>query len=306
MNAENAESQLIRSTESRMRERPNRLAGADALDAGRDVQAGAELAPDAGETIGSAARSDGPSVWYRIGQRALDLVVSIVVLPVAGPLMLVIAALVKLDSPGPVLFRHQRIGRDRRNPSPRPYAGSDRRSRDLFGQPFVLYKFRTMYRDARTRFPHLYTYQYTPEELTSLPIKVLVGSKQLPKGTNGHASTVDAAVDDPRITRVGTWLRMSSLDELPNFLNVLRGDMHLVGPRPDIYENIRYYPPSHREKLRVRPGITGLAQIRGRGTLSFLQTNQYDVEYVRNRSLVGDLRIILQTIWVTVRGDGAF
>lgn len=289
-----------------MRERSDRLAGADALDVCADVRDNGGRALDAREITGRAARSDGPSVWYRIGQRALDLVVSIVVLPVAGPLMLVIAALVKLDSPGPVLFRHQRIGRDRRSPSPCPYTGPERRTRDLFGQPFVLYKFRTMYCDSRTRFPHLYTYQYTPEELTSLPIKVLVGSKQLPKGTNGHASAVDAVVDDPRITRVGRWLRMSSLDELPNFLNVLRGDMHLVGPRPDIYENIRYYLAMHREKLRVKPGITGLAQVRGRGTLSFVQTNEYDVEYVRNRSLVGDLRIILQTIWVTVRGDGAF
>jgi lipopolysaccharide/colanic/teichoic acid biosynthesis glycosyltransferase len=158
-----------------------------------------------------------------------------------------------------------------------------------------------MYSDARERFPALYAYDYSPEELTNLPIKVLVGRKQ-------GAVTVDGqlAVDDPRVTPFGRWLRKTSLDELPNFINVLKGDMHLVGPRADIVENIKYYPERHRAKLAVRPGVTGLAQINGRGRLSFLQTNEYDLEYVRNRSLAVDLRIIAKTILVTLRGDGAF
>ncbi len=99
----------------------------------------------------------------------------------------------------------------------------------------------------------------------------------------------------------GRWLRRTSLDELPNFFNVLKGDMHVVGPRADIAENIRYYPTAHREKLRVKPGVTGLAQINGRGRLSFLQTNEFDVEYVRNRSLLLDLKIMFNTPVVTVR-----
>ena len=103
---------------------------------------------------------------------------------------------------------------------------------------------------------------------------------------------------DPRITPIGRWLRRTSLDELPNFINVLKGNMHVVGPRPDIAENIRHYPAAHRGKLRVKPGVTGLAQIRGRGKLSLLQTNDYDVEYVRNRSLLLDLKMVMMTIAV--------
>jgi lipopolysaccharide/colanic/teichoic acid biosynthesis glycosyltransferase len=228
----------------------------------------------------------------------LDVVVSSVVLLTTAPLMLMIALFIKLDSKGPVLFRHQRIGQDRRRDQAPPYDGPDRRQSNLYGRPFTLYKFRSMYTDARDRFPELYAYDYSEEELRSLPIKVLVGSK--------HVSPDVEASHDPRVTRVGRWLRRTSLDELPNFINVLRGDMHLVGPRPDIYENIRYYPPEHRPKLRVRPGITGLPQIMGRGRLSFFETNELDVRYVRRRSLLGDVRILLKTLVVALRGEGAY
>ena len=108
------------------------------------------------------------------------------------------------------------------------------------------------------------------------------------------------------MTRLGRWLRKTSLDELPNFVNVLKGDMHVVGPRADIVENIRYYPEAHRAKLDVRPGVTGLAQINGRGWLSFLQTNELDLEYVRHRSLALDLEILWKTILVALKGDGAY
>ena len=141
----------------------------------------------------------------------------------------------------------------------------------------------------------------TPEDLANLPIKALVGRKQAALTDDGQLE-VD---HDPRVTPFGRLLRKTSLDELPNFINVLKGDMHLVGPRADIAENIKYYPEHHRAKLAVRPGVTGLAQINGRGRLSFLQTNEYDLEYVRIRSLAADLRIIGKTILVTLRGDGA-
>ena len=138
-------------------------------------------------------------------------------------------------------------------------------------------------------------------DLANLPIKALVGRKQAALTDDGQLE-VD---HDPRVTPFGRLLRKTSLDELPNFINVLKGDMHLVGPRADIAENIKYYPEHHRAKLAVRPGVTGLAQINGRGRLSFLQTNEYDLEYVRIRSLAADLRIIGKTILVTLRGDGA-
>jgi len=259
-----------------------------------------------GARPGSRFSFSGDGLGYRIARRTLDVIGSLIVLAAASPLMLVIALLIRRDSPGPVLFRHRRIGINRRRQEAGRGHGGESREHDRYGKPFTLYKFRTMYSDAKDRFPALYTYDYSLEELASLPIKVLVGRKQDPRTTQ-EARTGDGQleVDDPRVTPFGRWLRKTSLDELPNFINVLRGDMHLVGPRADIVENIRYYPEHHRAKLDVRPGVTGLAQINGRGRLSFLQTNEYDLAYVRHRSLALDLRIIAKTILVTLRGDGA-
>ena len=235
--------------------------------------------------------------------RAVDVAIAGAVLLVTAPLLVVIAILIKRDSPGPVLFRHVRIGANRRRRDV-PYRGSHRRDKDLFGKPFELYKFRTMQADARERFPELYEYRYDPHELHSMPIKVLVSTKSPASGPGVQPAA--GLLDDPRLTRVGRWLRRTSLDELPNLLNVLRGDMHLVGPRPDIYENIRYYESQHLAKLDVRPGVTGLAQVQGRGNLSFHETNERDLEYVRHRSVWLDLKILAKTLWVSLRGDGAF
>ena len=113
-------------------------------------------------------------------------------------------------------------------------------------------------------------------------------------------------MNDPRVTPQGEWLRKSTLDELPNFWNVLRGDMALVGPRPEIPEMLPYYEGEMQLKFRVRPGITGLAQISGRGRLGFYETVKYDVEYVKNRSFRLDLKILLITIYKIVARDGAF
>lgn len=235
--------------------------------------------------------------------RAIDVSAAGGLLLLTSPLMIVIAILVKLDSPGPVLFRHVRIGENRRRRGV-PYTGPHKRGEDLFGKPFTLYKFRSMYVDSRERFPELYAYSYDPEELHSMPIKVLVSTKNPAQGEGVQPAA--GLLDDPRLTRVGRFLRRTSLDELPNFINVLRGDMHLVGPRPDIVENIRYYEKQHLVKLDVRPGVTGLAQVQGRGNLSFHETNEWDVEYVRNRSVWLDLKILWKTLWVSLRGDGAF
>lgn len=239
---------------------------------------------------------------YRFISRILDVAVSVAVLILSSPLMLVLTILIKLDSPGPVLFRHVRVGMRRRRSRD---AGDDGTSEDVPGTPFTLYKFRSMYADARERFPDLYAYQYTEEELRTLPIKVLVSRKCAPSDVEGCPDMGLELMDDPRMTRVGRWLRKTSLDELPNFLNVLKGDMCLVGPRPDIAENIRYYARAHLRKLDVKPGITGLAQIKGRGKLPFHQINEYDVEYVDNRSLWVDLRILFKTVRVLVHREGA-
>jgi len=150
---------------------------------------------------------------------------------------------------------------------------------------FRFVKFRTLYADARERFPELYAYRYTPEQLNDLKFKV------------------DA---DPRVTRCGNWLRRTSLDELPNFWNVLTGDMALVGPRPEIPEMLPYYRGEMLLKFSVRPGVTGPAQISGRGRLTFFDTVAYDVDYARKRSFLYDVKVILTTIRKVVVQDGAF
>lgn len=234
---------------------------------------------------------------YLVG-RSLDVVVASVVLLISWPLLLAIAAWIKLDSEGPVIFRQIRIGRNRRTDSDSCYpsqytsrvrrgrwVGQDRRQNDFGGEPFKFFKFRTMWSDARQRYPELYQYRYTNDEIEQLSFKLW---------------------NDPRITRVGRWLRKTSLDELPNFFNVLYGDMSLVGPRPDIPEMIKYYKPHQLVKLSVKPGITGFAQINGRGKLTFQKTLEEDVRYVREKSILMDLRIIWKTIVAVVRRDGAF
>ena len=139
--------------------------------------------------------------------------------------------------------------------------------------------------DAVEKFPKLYKYEYTPEEIRKLQFKI---------------------PDDPRLTRFGAHLRKTTLDELPNLINVIKGDMHLVGPRPDIPEMVRYYEPWQKKKFSVKPGVTGLAQINGRGLLRFKETLELDVEYVEKKSINLDLKILFKTIKATILRIGAF
>ncbi len=235
-------------------------------------------------------------------RRLIDIAATAPAIVLLSPVLLFLSILVRLDSPGPILFQQKRIGRDRRDRA--RGRSPERRGEDLFGKPFSLIKFRTMYADSRERFPELYRYTYSQEELRTIPIKVLVGNKDDPSAKRNRANARELLVD-PRVTRMGRFLRSTSLDELPNLWNVLKGEMHLVGPRPDIADNIRYYTQEELEILRVKPGVTGLAQIMGRGRLTFRETNSYDLEYVRNRSLTLDLKILLKTIPALLKRDGA-
>jgi lipopolysaccharide/colanic/teichoic acid biosynthesis glycosyltransferase len=203
----------------------------------------------------------------RVGvtRRVLECFIAALGLLLTWPVMLLVALIIRLDSPGPALFRQWRVGRG--------------------GRLFRFTKFRTFYADAWRRFPHFYAYKYTPDEIARLCFKI---------------------PGDPRITRAGEWLRRSTLDELPNLWYVLSGDMSLVGPRPEIPEMLPYYREEHLIKFSVRPGITGLAQISGRGRLRFLETAELDAEYVGNRSLWLDARIVARTISLILRQDGAF
>jgi lipopolysaccharide/colanic/teichoic acid biosynthesis glycosyltransferase len=226
--------------------------------------------------------------------RTFEILVAMFGLTAGLPLMLIAAALIRWDSPGPALFFHKRPGRstimrgsDLVNRSElRAMSGSYEPDKLYFVPScFRMVKFRTMYEDARTRFPQYYAYRYAPGEF----------HRQYP--TLQH---------DPRVTRVGRVLRKLSLDELPNLWSVLVGDMRLVGPRPEAPEVLQYYSSEEMYKFACKPGITGLAQINGRGFLNWGETLQWDLEYVHKRSIGLDLKILLITLRQVILRHGAF
>jgi lipopolysaccharide/colanic/teichoic acid biosynthesis glycosyltransferase len=191
-------------------------------------------------------------------KRVVDVLACLVVLPVVGPLLVLCALAVRLDTPGPVVFSQLRTGRN--------------------GDRFRMWKFRTMVRDA--------------EEL---------------KATLAHLNVLpppDFKIpDDPRITRVGRLLRATSLDELPQLLNVLGGDMSLVGPRPTSFAP-QTYSLWHTARLEVTPGLTGLWQVRARGVCTFDERLRMDIEYIRSLGPVTDLKILLWTVAAMFRRSG--
>jgi lipopolysaccharide/colanic/teichoic acid biosynthesis glycosyltransferase len=226
--------------------------------------------------------------------RALEIIVALVALIVALPIMLLEAVLIRWDSPGPALFFHTRPGQSKivrgrelvgRSDLVPPPGGYDLDALYYVPTYFRLVKFRTMYQDARQRFPELYAYKFAPGEFRQK------------YGTHQH---------DPRVTRIGEILRKLSVDELPNLWSVLMGDMRLVGPRPEAPEVLRYYSPEEMYKFTCKPGITGLAQINGRGLLNFGQVIDWDLRYVRGRSVWLDLKIIFVTLKYVVARHGAF
>lgn len=230
----------------------------------------------------------------RIIYRICEVFVSIIAIILSLPIMLVVALIIKLDSPGPALFFQRRLARSRKVRGrkilndPRYEVANPGYSPDKFywvPRTFWFVKFRTMYADAKQRFPELYDYNYTEDEIEQVAFKVRY---------------------DPRITKAGKWLRMSTLDELPNFWNVLTGDMRLVGPRPEIPEMLPNYCADEMRKFTVKPGITGLPQINGRGRLTFQRTVAYDLEYVEKKSVMLDIKIIIKTIWKVITRHGAF
>lgn len=211
--------------------------------------------------------------WQLAVKRAVDLVGAAVGLVVAAPLMIVVAVAVKLDSPGPVFFRQERVGTG--------------------GRRFGVLKFRTMINGASDA---------AHRELVS---RMLAGDEEHTGRAGKGSARVYKLVGDDRVTRVGRWLRRTSLDELPQLFNVLRGDMSLVGPRPPIPYEIEAYAQWQYDRLRVRPGITGLWQVSGRNLLTYGQMCELDVEYVRNWSLWLDFVILLKTIPVVLFNSGS-
>ncbi len=226
--------------------------------------------------------------------RGFEILAALTGLLAGLPLMLLAAAAIRCDSPGPVLFFHQRPGRSiavrgrdlkgRTDLHP-PLGGFEADRWYYVPSYFTLVKFRTMHVDARTRFPQFYAYKFTPGEF------------RLQYPTIRH---------DPRVTRAGRILRMTSVDELPNLWSVLVGDLRLAGPRPEAPEVLQYYTPEEMYKFTCKPGITGLAQINGRGLLNWGETLAFDMLYVRTRSVGLDLKIILLTLKRVLMRHGAF
>jgi exopolysaccharide biosynthesis polyprenyl glycosylphosphotransferase len=203
-------------------------------------------------------------------KRALDIAGGLALLIVLSPLLLVLAALVKLTSPGPVFFRQERVGE-----------GAKR---------FTMLKFRTMRVNSDDRIHREY-------------VSSLIAARQ----AGGEAAEgVFKITNDPRVTSIGRILRKTSLDELPQFLNVLHGEMSLVGPRPPIpYEVEQYKPWHHRRVLDAKPGITGLWQVTGRSRTTFDEMVRLDLRYAKKCSVWTDIKILLATPRAVVSGKGA-
>jgi lipopolysaccharide/colanic/teichoic acid biosynthesis glycosyltransferase len=211
---------------------------------------------------------------YHFLKRGIDIAGSLSGLILFSPLFLIIAVLIKCTSKGPVLFKQRRVGR--------------------FGREFNFLKFRTMYINNNSAIHEQY-------------VRQLIGQKNLFSTAPGAQRPVFKIVNDPRITPIGPFLRKSSLDELPQFINVLRGEMSLVGPRPPIPYEVAAYRVWHRRRIiEIKPGITGLWQIYGRSRTTFDEMVRLDLRYVREQSLWLDLKIILKTPRVILSGDGAF
>jgi lipopolysaccharide/colanic/teichoic acid biosynthesis glycosyltransferase len=217
---------------------------------------------------------------YFVCKRCADLCLSAVLLILLLPLLLLIAVLIKIDSSGPVLFTHERVGAKRLQ-----VRGQ---ARWVVGN-FRMHKFRSMVQDADSAMHEAY-------------IRDFVEGRVQPNEKQGGKFKL---TNDPRITRIGRVLRRTSLDELPQLLNVLKGEMSLVGPRPVPPYEVACYRPGDHKRLAALPGITGLWQVNGRCRVSFEEMIQMDLEYIRNASLWLDLEILLLTIPAVFCGRGA-
>ena len=199
-------------------------------------------------------------------KRTLDIVLSVALLIAMAPLLLLLCLLVRSTSAGPAVFRQERLGRNK--------------------QPFTLLKLRTMYIDNDDGIHRDYV------------TRLLSADQAASAGDSG----LFKLAADPRITPLGAWLRRTSLDELPQFFNVLQGEMSLVGPRPALAWEVQLFDEAHQQRFAVKPGITGLWQVNGRSRLPMRKALELDVEYVIRRSFTLDLAILLRTVPAVFRG----
>jgi exopolysaccharide biosynthesis polyprenyl glycosylphosphotransferase len=207
-------------------------------------------------------------------KRVMDIMGALAGIILLSPVMFVIAVLIKFTSCGPILFRQERIG--------------------FLGKTFTFLKFRSMYTNCS-------------EDRHREYVTNLIKKKVDPVLQDSECKPLFKMNDDPRITPFGHFLRRSSLDELPQLFNVLKGEMSLVGPRPPIPYEVEKYDNWHfRRVLEVKPGITGLWQVKGRSSTTFDEMVRLDIEYVNNFSLWLDLKILFKTVWVVFSAKGAY
>jgi lipopolysaccharide/colanic/teichoic acid biosynthesis glycosyltransferase len=210
---------------------------------------------------------------YERAKRVLDVTVALTSLILLSPILLLMAALIKLTSPGPVFYRGTVHGR--------------------YGAPFTWHKFRTMIADGDDKIHRQFIEAYVSES----------------RGGDAPAAAAGGLyklTPDPRVTWIGAFLRKTSLDEMAQMFDVLRGDMSIVGPRPPVPYEYQMYTEEDMDRLNVLPGITGLAQVRARSKCSFAEMVALDREYIAHSSIALDLRIILETIGVVLLGKGAY
>ena len=206
---------------------------------------------------------------YQIAKRVMDVALCLLAMPLALPLVVICALAILLDSPGAVLFVQERIGKGERR--------------------FRMYKFRTMQPNLDDSHHRGFMKAFVNGEI----------------GDDENGGAIYKPVRASQLTRVGRILRKTSLDELPQLINVLKGEMSLVGPRPNVPWEVEAYRDWHNERLEVLPGITGLAQVRGRSGLIFDSIVKYDIEYIESQSLALDLKILWWTLISVFLGTGA-
>jgi lipopolysaccharide/colanic/teichoic acid biosynthesis glycosyltransferase len=219
------------------------------------------------------SKQESKKAWFSL-KRAIDVVGSLLALVLGSPVFLLIALATKLTSPGPVFFRQTRVGQ--------------------YGIPFTFLKFRSMFVNCDSAIHKQYVQQLIAGRAERMP------SENAKEG-------VYKLTKDSRITPIGSFLRRTSLDELPQFINVLRGEMSLVGPRPAVVYEVEAYDFWHRNRiLEVKPGITGLWQVNGRSRVKFDDMVRLDLRYARSSSLWLDLKILIMTPFAVVFGEGAY
>ena len=221
-------------------------------------------------------------------KRAMDVTISAILLILLAPLMVILTFIVKSSSDGPAVFKQERVG-----------AKMAFRNGRLTWEPttFTFYKFRSMYQNSDSARHKAFFQAFVNNDADTM--KSLQGDDEIKNGESFKMT------NDPRVTPIGATLRKTSLDELPQLMNIMQGHMSLVGPRPCIPYEVEMYKDWYRERLNAKPGLTGLWQVEGRSAVTFEDTMKMDIQYVRTQNIVLDMKIFLMTPIAVIKSKGA-